>query len=55
MTPTEQIEIENKVEELVCLVKKHDPLGEQYNYLIAALLFHQVGVLSTVMPELKGY
>jgi hypothetical protein len=55
MTSSEQIEIENKVEELICLVKKHDPLGEQYNYLIAALLFHQAGVLSTVMPELKGY
>jgi hypothetical protein len=55
MKSPEQIEIEDKVEELICLVKKLDPLGEQYNYLIAALLFHQAGVLSTVMPELKSY
>jgi hypothetical protein len=36
MKSPEQIEIENKVEELICVMKKLDLLGEQYNYLIAA-------------------
>jgi hypothetical protein len=54
MKTIEQAEIENKVEELICLIKNLDTLDEQYKHLTMALLFHQNGILNLAMPELSN-
>jgi hypothetical protein len=54
MQSLKQAEIENKVEELICLIKSLDSLDEQYKHLTMALLFHQNGILNLAMPELSN-
>jgi hypothetical protein len=54
MKSLEQAEIENKVEELICLIKNLDTLDEQYKHLTMALLFHQNGILNLAMPEISN-